>query len=76
MTIKPGVYRHYKGNLYEVVGEGTHSETLEKLVVYKSLYDKPNYPIGSIWIRPLEMFAETVEVDGKTVPRFEYVRPN
>jgi hypothetical protein len=75
MVIEPGIYRHYKGGLYEVIGEGTHSETLEKLVIYKSLYDKPDYPVGSIWVRPLGMFVETVEVDGRMVRRFEYVKP-
>ena len=61
----PGRYRHYKGNLYQVLGLGTHSESLEKLVVYKALYGD-----GAVWIRPAEMFHQTVEHEGKTVPRF------
>lgn len=66
--IKLGKYRHYKGNNYEVIDIATHSETLEKLVVYKALYgDK------QIWCRPLEMFLEDVEVDGVKIPRFKYV---
>ena len=60
-----GHYQHYKGSKYEVIGEGTHTETEERVVVYKSL-EKPH----TIWIRPFEMFFEAVEVNGQTVPRF------
>lgn len=60
-----GLYRHYKGNEYEVIGEGTHTETEEKLVIYRSVKDP-----AVIWVRPYEMFFETVEVDNSTVPRF------
>lgn len=68
---KLGKYQHYKGNTYEVIGVATHSETLEKLVVYRAQYgDK------SLWVRPLEMFIENVEVDGIQVPRFKYVDEN
>jgi len=59
-------YRHYKGNEYEVLGEAKHSETLEEYVVYRALYGN-----HAIWIRPKTMFFETVEVNGKQVPRFE-----
>ena len=68
MSVENGIYRHYKGNLYEVVGVAQHSETDEKLVVYKTLYGD-----FGLWIRPLAMFLETVEVEGVTVPRFEFV---
>lgn len=61
----PGRYRHYKGNLYQVLGLGTHSESLEKLVVYKALYGD-----GAVWIRPASMFFETVEHEGYEMPRF------
>lgn len=61
-----GVYRHFKGNLYEVLAVATHSETLEKYVVYRALYGE-----GGVWVRPLEMFEETVERDGKSFKRFE-----
>jgi len=61
----PGRYRHYKGNAYQVLFVATHSETLEKQVVYKALYGE-----GAIWVRPVEMFIETVEWEGHTVPRF------
>ena len=65
VTVIPGTYRHYKGNLYEVVDVATHSETEERLVVYRALYGE-----RGLWVRPLAMFTETVEVDGVTVPRF------
>ena len=66
--ITPGTYRHYKGNLYEVVDVATHSETEEQLVVYRALYGD-----RGLWVRPLAMFSETVEVDGQVVPRFAKV---
>ena len=68
MNVKPGRYRHYKGNEYIVIGIAQHSETEEELVVYR-----PDYGDRSLWVRPLEMFAETVEVNSKRVPRFEFV---
>ena len=60
-----GVYRHYKGERYQVLGTARHSETLEPLVVYRALYGE-----HGLWVRPLAMFVETVRVDGKSVPRF------
>jgi len=63
-----GIYRHYKGNEYEVIGFAKHSETLENMVVYKALYGE-----RETWVRPLSMWSELVEADGKTVKRFEYV---
>jgi len=66
--MKPGKYRHYKGNDYEVIGVATHSETEEALVVYRPLYGA-----GKLWVRPLAMFNEYVIVDGKPVPRFQSV---
>lgn len=68
MDIKLGKYKHYKGKEYEVLGVARHSETLEELVVYKALYDD-----NSLWVRPLKMFTETVDIDGKSVPRFKYI---
>jgi len=61
-----GIYRHYKGNEYEVLGVGLHTETEEKMVVYKALYEP-----YQIWLRPYGMFFETVIVDGEEVPRFK-----
>ncbi len=66
--IKLGKYRHYKGNEYEVVGVAKHSETLEELVVYRALYGE-----RGLWARPAAMFMEEVEIDGKKVPRFEFI---
>jgi hypothetical protein len=63
-----GTYRHYKGNLYKVVGFAKHSETLEELVVYQAL----SAPRGT-WVRPLSMWDNPIETGGKTVKRFEYV---
>ena len=71
--IKPGKYRHYKGNFYEVIGIANHSETLEKMVVYRALYDSKEFGNQALWIRPLEMFLESVIIDGKEVPRFKPV---
>ncbi|MCV2884663.1 DUF1653 domain-containing protein [Aestuariibacter sp. AA17] len=68
MVITPGKYRHYKGNDYQVLGVATHSEDETKLVVYRPLYGE-----GALWVRPLEMFLESVELDGKAVPRFQFV---
>lgn len=64
-TIKPGRYRHFKGNEYEVIGTARHSETLEELVVYRALYGD-----GGLWVRPTAMWTETVERDGYRGPRF------
>lgn len=68
--IKRGKYQHYKGNYYEVLGVAKHSETLEDLVVYKCLYENPR---SELWVRPVAMFLESVEVKGKKIPRFRYV---
>ncbi|MFV0314330.1 MAG: DUF1653 domain-containing protein [Anaerotignum sp.] len=60
-----GIYEHYKGKKYCVVGQAKHSETLEDMVVYRQLYGE-----HGLWVRPKDMFLETIEVDGKTIPRF------
>jgi cyclomaltodextrinase / maltogenic alpha-amylase / neopullulanase len=62
-----GRYRHYKNHEYEVLDVVHHSETLEELVLYKRIDD------GGMWVRPLNMFCEDVEIDGKKVPRFKYL---
>ncbi|WP_131669304.1 DUF1653 domain-containing protein [Psychrobacter pygoscelis] len=67
--VPQGIYRHYKGNLYQVLHTAQHSETEETLVVYRCLYG--DY---GVWVRPLEMFAEMVSVEGKQVPRFELIK--
>ena len=67
-SIPTGRYRHYKGQDYEVIGVARHSETEEELVVYRTLYGD-----FSLWVRPLAMFTEEIEVDGRRVKRFAYV---
>ena len=66
--IKPGKYRHFKGNEYEVLYNATHSETEDPMVVYRALYGD-----RGIWVRPAAMWEETVEREGKTVQRFTYI---
>lgn len=62
-----GLYKHYKGNIYEVIGIATHSETLEEMVVYKATYQKEG---KNLWVRPKSMFLELVEIDDQKVKRF------
>ncbi|MDO8591283.1 MAG: DUF1653 domain-containing protein [bacterium] len=68
MKVKTGIYEHFKGKRYEVIGVSKHSETLEELVVYRALYGEHD-----LWIRPLAMFLEEIEFKGKVVPRFKYI---
>ncbi len=70
--IRKGIYRHYKGNYYEVLGAAHHSETLEEVVVYKALY-KTRFGRHSLWVRPLKMFTEKVKLGGLKVPRFQFI---
>lgn len=70
MELKPGIYRHFKGNLYELVGIAKHSETLEPMVVYRALYGE-----GGLWVRPAQMWTELVERDDYSGPRFVKVEP-
>lgn len=65
---EPGLYRHYRGGQYQVLGTARHSENDELLVVYRCLYDN-----NSLWVRPLAMFMESVELDGQQVPRFQRI---
>ena len=67
-SLKPGKYRHFKGNYYELVGVAKHSETLEDMVVYRALYGE-----HGLWVRPASMWSELVEVDGEQVERFTLV---
>ena len=68
MEIKPGKYRHFKGNLYEVIGVASHSETMEQMVVYRALYGEQG-----LWVRPAAMWNEVVEKENYTGPRFQYI---
>lgn len=65
---RPGVYRHFKGNEYQLLGLARHSETMEELVVYRALYGE-----RGLWVRPAAMWLETVERDGKQFQRFTYI---
>lgn len=68
--LQPGIYRHYKGSLYEVSGLARHSETEEWMVVYRALYGE-----YGLWVRPFTMFSEQVEHQGTFMPRFQLIRP-
>ncbi len=70
--IKKGKYRHYKGNDYEVVDTAFHSETEEVMVVYRALYES-EFGKNALWVRPIEMFDELVDVEGEKVPRFKFI---
>lgn len=70
--IKKGIYRHYKGNLYEVIGMVRHSETSEELVLYKALYET-RFGKDSLWVRPAYMFTENIFYQGAEMPRFRYI---
>lgn len=69
--MRTGIYKHYKNKEYRVIGVAKHSETLEDLVVYEALYSSD---LSQLWVRPLAMFQDKVTVDGKEVPRFEFIR--
>ena len=71
MEIKPGRYRHFKGNEYEVIGVAKHSETMEELVVYRALYGE-----CGLWVRPASMWDEQVERGGKKFQRFTLIQEN
>ena len=68
MDIKPGRYRHFKGNEYQVLGSATHSETGEAMVVYRALYGE-----GGLWVRPAVRWSEWIMRDGYSGPRFVFV---
>ena len=68
MEIKPGKYRHFKGNFYEVIGVARHSETMEEMVAYRALYGEQG-----LWVRPAAMWTENIDRDGYRGPRFQYV---
>ena len=71
MEIKPGRYRHFKGNEYEVLYVAHHSETMEDMVVYRALYGE-----REVWVRPASMWFDTVERDGVTYQRFTEIKEN
>lgn len=70
-SIEPGIYKHYKGNTYRVLGTAFHTETKEECVLYQPMYEC-EYPY---FVRPLAMFAESVSINGASVERFTYIGP-
>lgn len=70
MQIKPGVYRHYKGKKYRVIGLAKLESSLEDMVVYETLYKNP---VSKLWIRPINDFVNKVEVKGKKISHFQYI---
>lgn len=70
LIVKPGIYQHFKGGHYRVIGLSRHSETETPLVVYQALYGD-----FGLWVRPLESFDSSVEVGGQVVPRFKWLQP-
>ena len=71
--VQPGIYEHFKGKRYEVISTAYHSETLEEFVVYRALYESPEFGMNALWVRPKTIFLETVERDGKIMPRFKLI---
>ena len=69
VPVKKGIYRHFKGNLYEVIGMAKHSDTLEEMVVYRALYGE-----GGLWVRPASMWNETVAREGEVYLRFTWIK--
>ena len=69
MSVKKGIYQHYQGNLYQVIGVGRHCETLEEMVIYQALTN--DY---GIWVRPRQLFEEKVNYQGQEYPRFRYIQ--
>ncbi len=70
MELKPGKYRHFKGNEYELIGLAHHSENMEPMIVYRALYGE-----GGLWVRPAAMWCETVDREDYHGPRFQYLGP-
>jgi len=75
MRLKKGIYQHFKGKRYELIGVGRDCETLEEVVIYRGLYDDPDYGKNPIWVRPKTSFLQKVKVGKRLVPRFKFVEP-
>lgn len=70
MEITLGLYKHYKGNIYRVIGMGKHSETHEPMVIYQAQYNSEQFGDNALWVRPVSLFTDTVQVQGTETPRF------
>lgn len=70
-----GIYQHYKGNKYKVINIVRHSETTEEMVLYQPLYVSKDFPDNKMWVRPLKMFLEKVEIEDKKIARFKLLKP-
>lgn len=68
MELKPGIYKHFKGNKYRLIGIAHHSETMEPMVIYQALYGEKG-----LWVRPATMWTEYIERDNYSGPRFQYI---
>ncbi len=73
MAIKLGIYQHYKGNKYKVIALGRHSETHEEMVIYQALYNSEEFGNNAVWVRPLSMWEDIKDLDGKKVKRFTFI---
>ncbi len=71
--IKLGNYKHYKGQVYKVIGTAYHSETLEPMVIYQGQYSSPKFGDHPIFVRPMKMFLESVKIDKTEIPRFKFM---
>ena len=72
--VRKGLYRHFKGKEYRVIGVARHSETLEKLVIYQALYESEKFGNNALWVRPISLFLMMKTVGDKKVPAFEFLR--
>lgn len=72
--MKIGIYKHYKGKEYQVLGTARHSENLEELIIYKALYYSEKFGNNALWVRPKKNFIETIIHQGQKVPRFKFIK--
>lgn len=72
--MKLGIYQHYKGNNYRIIGIARHSDTMEDIVVYQWLYNSPEFWPNPLRVKEKKLFEQTVEIDWKQVPRFTFLR--
>lgn len=67
------MYKHYKGNEYEIIAVGKHSDTLEDYVVYQAQYDSSEFGKKAIWVKSVEEFEKEIEIEDKKIKRFTYI---